>query len=768
LVTLVISLVAAAACSPDTASDTAKAAPTGSVDADVLDDGGRVLGHLRASIVGTAGSGVFRPAHAADATGQVVTVDAAGSQLQVAGAHGLRLRASIDGDGDLSGTGQLDAQRVTMRGVAGEEHPHLAEGMKMLVVGRPTGEGYEALLQLYEPVPYDPEDHSRAALLEDRERFHGYAAIVFGEEVDPDAIGTHELLHAFYGTGKWVIVAPGTTASQAVLGDLHSYAPARPSAALAVRSTGPKGGVDNVRPVVSYPAPPVHLSSTGEDARPLLTAEQLAELAQDRADWFRQELVTMGRAHMSDANPDAPLTGFGRSLRRQGADGSVSFNLPVNAAAIQIAVSYKHQFSLTGSANAALYDALVDPCGYDQKTDTAWCRNSQHYQQAATPGGDVTAACRGFLAQGKQIVEGPLVRQWSGSPDPPPEEYHPDLSQTPDHKLKRPNGLTTFNQNPNGMKHGPSQCIEVKTQTGMIQGRDYYYAILEPGTGSHTLVVLTDPTINASNAVGGAPVLDQATNGTYVEVIDQTGPFNPADIVHVRELKETMLFLGAYEHKLGIDANPRLTDTMFEYSGSKSYPNQGITYQAESKGETKTQSISVGVFGDMSTGSYGTSVSESASVTIDVPSWSIVPNPRDREITYSWLTNEPLPWATVLGNNMAGFGSSGIELDVSASWELNPLNKQDFSPSTLTVWSGQQTYGALPISSTRTLFLVDHFSYFSPSKRGTKEAFWISSVSFDDNPNQTTPVTKDPVGPGINLCDPLVRAKDFAQACAGG
>jgi hypothetical protein len=770
-----VALVATACSStlPDAASTDATRPPStveGSIDADVLDDSGRVLGHLRASVVDADGSGTFRAAPGTDASAQVVAVHADGGSLSVIGQHGLRLQASID-DGRLTGEGQLDSTSVRVRGAGGEQHPDISEGMRMLVVGEPSGEGYDALRELFEPIAYDADAHSRAELLDDREHFHGYAAIVFGPDVDPDALRTHELLHAFYGTGKWVVIAPATTDAQAVLNDLHSYSPGRPSAALAVRATGGRGGHDNVRPTVSYPQPPVEVTIGDHVSGAHLSPAEEDALAQQRAEWFGDQLLKFGRADMASANPGGP-----RALRNAltGAAGSVNFSLPPTAAAIEIAVPYHHTFTLTGSANGAVHAALAEPCGYDQKANTAWCPGSQRYQQA---GADPLAACGGFLAAGYQMVDGELVQALSGNPSPPPEEYHPDLSGTPNHKLERPPYWSTFNMNPPGMKYGPSQCPKNLTQTGSVQGNDYYYAIFEPGFKQHTLVVLTDPTVNASDTSSLA--IDNATNGTYVEVLANPDE-GASHIVHVRDLKETMLYLGAYKHKIdiksGLDpstSDGQLTDLVFEYSGNKSFPTQTIEFTTETSSHSYTQDFNVGMFGDMAMGGYSQSVTESASVSVAVPNWKVSALADQRQVTYEWTTNRPLQWETIAANNMMNYTRGQPERDtgsidgapVIANWDLNDLNRSGFIPTSLTVWQGAETFGRFEISSQRTVHLVDHFSYFSPSKRGAKEAFWVTPITFDDTPDMVTPVTKDPVGAGINLCDPHVRAPDFKDRC---
>jgi hypothetical protein len=528
-----------------------------------------------------------------------------------------------------------------------------------------------------------------------------------------------------------------------------------------VRATGAEGGLDNVRPTLSFPAPPVTLNMTEEGAVAIPSAGQDPESAERRGEWFREQLIELGRADMPTANR---RQAFARSLL-QGADGSVNFNLPFNAAAIELAVPYNHEFTFTGSATAVVYGEIVQPCGWEHATNTAWCAGTDYYAQA---GGNPIDACERFLADGLQVVESSLLPQFAArgeAKESPPGSGLWDTTGVPrfdkGHLDQSQVGFAALNQNPAGMDHGPTHCPKPDaTQTGRIQGNDYFYAIFDPGLKQHTLIALTDSTINASDT--GNLALDQTVNGTYRELIEELGHDD-----HDRQLKETMLFLGAYVHEMVV-TGAHLGDTNLEYSGNKSFPNQQITFTEQTKSTAKSQSFSVGVFGDMATGSYASSVSESASVSMSVPSWEIVPTPGDRKVTYTWTTNDPVTWDTITSNDMTNFTAGAPEHHVSTSWELNPLNKVDFSPTSLTVWTGAQTYGQLSISSQRTLRLVDHFSYFSPTRQGPKEAFWISTVTFSDSPDAVTPNTKDPAGSGINLCDPLVRAPDFKTADACG
>jgi hypothetical protein len=727
----------AAPPAPATARSVVARQAIGSIDADVLDRSGRLLGHLRASVGGSdRGVGVLRSAPGRGVT-QAVSVRVRGTTLHIAGQHGLRLNASIAKGGRLTGSGRLGSRTVRVRGVGGEQHPDLRRGMKMLVVGHPHGEAYRALLELYKPVRYGQATHTRAALLADRERYHGFAALVFGPDVSPRGIRSQRLLHAFYGTGKWVIVAPATTRAQAVLGTLHGYTARRPSAALAVRATGAAGSHDNVRPTVSFPAPTIVRSLAPGMARLRPSAAEERASAHRRAAWFRERLLELGRAHMRSASDPGD-----RQL--QGADGSVNFALPYNAAAIQLAVPYYHEWTLTGSANGVAYGVL-DPCGHDPRTHNSWCKETW-----AGKWGDPLSACDWYLANSQRMLEGPVIRYWGGL-------QSSGAYNIGTYPIYRPGSYGTFWQTFRQMP-GKHQCIDNGTQTGNLQGTDYYYAIYDPALKQHTLVVLTDPTINASST--GTLVMDNRTNGTYEEWwFDYESSYSIN-----RELKETMLFLGSYDHTIEIRGAAQLNDQVLEYSGNKSFPTNQITFSSQSTGKSTSESFGIGIFGDMATGSYDRTESHSASVTVNVPSWEITPVPGKRAISYRWATNDPLPWQTIADHNVSG----GPYTDANASWGLNPINKVDFSPTSLTAWTGDQTYGQLSIGSTRQVRLVDHFSYYVPWKGkdgGPDDAFWVTNLEFADNPDTRTPNTKEPVGPGINLCDPLVRSPDFKADC---
>jgi hypothetical protein len=93
------------------------------------------------------------------------------------------------------------------------------------------------------------------------------------------------------------------------------------------------------------------------------------------------------------------------------------------------------------------------------------------------------------------------------------------------------------------------------------------------------------------------------------------------------------------------------------------------------------------------------------------------------------------------------------------------MNKFDFGPAAVTTWIGDSTWGLLSMASTRTLHLVDHYSRYN-GQGGIEDRFAIKDVAYGDNPDQIVPVTKDPAGAGLDLCDPAVMAPNFKTQCA--
>ncbi len=78
---------------------------------------------------------------------------------------------------------------------------------------------------------------------------------------------------------------------------------------------------------------------------------------------------------------------------------------------------------------------------------------------------------------------------------------------------------------------------------------------------------------------------------------------------------------------------------------------------------------------------------------------------------------------------------------------------------------GEQTWGLVSVASHRTISLVDHYSRYD-GDRGIEDRFELTEHAFDDNPDDVLPVTRNPQGTGIDLCDPAVMSPDFQSQCA--
>ena len=611
--------------------------------------------------------------------------------------------------------------------------------MKMLVVGNPRGEGYRALTRMFQPVRYREQGHTRAALLADRERFHDFAALVVGPDVGPRELRRHPLLHSFYGSGKWVVAAPATTAAQAALRTLHGYSPGRRSAALAVRATGAPGGHDIVRPTIAYPAPTT-VRASPRSRSPASKRGRAASSDRRRAAWFRERLVEHGRAHIRPADPRD------RRLQSASAAAGISFHLPITAAAIEIQIPFYYEFTLTGSATTEWY-RNYDLCGHNPHTHDSWCREtwsgkwgeSQSAGQSYSP---TTTAWSRVRPSGRGVSSSPAVRTTPGPADQA-KRRHVELQAVP------------------GQARGPHRVHADREPPG-------HGLLLRPlrprGEAAHHNP-LADPTINASIATGAKLAAENAVNGTYEEWWDN-------DWINTdRQLKETMLFLGAYDHETEIAGGSQLDDNTaispgpsFVLSGNQSFPVNEITFTSKSEATSKSTSFSVGVFGDMATGGYDHSESVSTSTSVLVPSWKITPVAGKRKIAYQWQTNDPLPWQTILDNDRSLLAPKPPS---RTTWALNDLNRVNFIPTSLTVWSGSQTYGPLSITSTRRLKLVDHFSYYDPTIRnggpvaGPADAFWITTLEYSASPDAATSSDPKAVGPGMNLCDPQVGSPAY-------
>ena len=699
----------------------------GAVDVDVRTRSGSLVGELHGHIAASGrGMGTFRPAHRRRGVSTVVGLRArsaaGGGTLRGDGLR-FRLRARIERDGRVRGGGTVGGARVAIAGTAKEQRPHLRSGMRMLVVGRPHGEGFEALKRRFRAVRYDADRHARHALKRDRREFHSYAAVVFGPDVTPDQLRGHGLLRSFYGAGKWVIAAPSTGQAMRAVGAVHPYAHARPAAAVAVRSVGPEGGHDLVKPTIVYPDPPARAG------RGVLTAAQRAASSRRRAAWFLSHLQRSGAPRMRSARVRDDRG------RARAASSSANFNLPYNAAAIELFVPYFHEFTVGGAQNVSQYA----PCAWNQSSHNAWCTDTWFWaDKSGGHPGDKAAGCQWFLNNGYDIVNQQAVpgfqRGWNGD-----GAYTLNWGDFQDAFVQQPGDA----------------CPTDGTQLGNIQGNDYYYAIFDPQLRQHSVIVLTDPTVSA------------ATNGQLWHDNQQNGSGSKQEFVltsggerilsTARGLPETAWFLGSFNQSFALTGT-NLTDQNFEYSGGKSFPQDSITFTSGSTSQSTTQGFSVGIFGDTGTADYSSSTTEDATVTVEVPDWQVSPTAGSRTVNYAWTTNDPVSWATING------GGGG-------SWWLNPLNKADFNPGSLTVWQGAQTYGLVAIKSTKTLGLVDHYSVWSQADGDVVDRFATKSLAYGDDPNEITPNTTNSkigpaVGPGINLCDPAVMSPDFQAQCA--
>jgi len=726
LVAAGIALAAAGPAGADARAGVSSRAFHGAVDVDVRTRSGTVLGELHGHIAASGnGMGTFRPAHRQRGVATVVRLRAraggSGATVRAVGSR-LRLEGRVANDGRLMGAGTLRGRHVVATGVAAEQRPHLRTGMRMLVVGRPRGEGYDALKRRFRVVRYDATRHARHSLRRDRREFRSYAALVFGPDVTPDEIRAHGLLRSFYGAGKWVIAAPSTSQAMRAVGAVHPYAHARPAPAVAVRSVGPQGGHDVVKPTIVYPDPPARAG------RGFLTASQKAASSRRRARWFLSHLHRSGAPRMrSGRTPDT-------ATRARTAGSSANFNLPYNAAAIEVFVPYYHDFTVGGSQNLSQYG----PCAWNHTTLNAWCTDTWFW--AAKSGGhpgDKTAGCEWSLGNGYDIINQQAVPGFQGG-------WNGDGAYTVDWL----NFDKAFVQKPG------DACPAAGTQIGNLQGNDYYYAIFDPELKQHTVIALTDPTVSA--ATNGELWHDNQQNGSGREELLYGTGLAASYVETPKSLQETAWFLGSFNQSFTLSGT-NLTDTTFEYSGGKSFPQNSITFTSNSASQSTTQGFSVGIFGDTPTVTYSDSQTESATVSLQVPDWQVSPTPGSRTVNYSWTTNDPISWTTITG------GGGG-------TWDLNPLNKADFNPGSLTVWQGSQTYGSVAIKSTKTLGLVDHYSMWSQSGGHVVDRFATQSLAYGDDPNEITPNTVNSkvgpaIGPGIDLCDPAVMSPDFQTQC---
>jgi hypothetical protein len=727
----------------------ADAAPSlaGGLDADVrAQNGGRLLGHLHGDLSASGrGVAVFTPAPRRRLAGDRLDVTA-GPRRASLRAEGffLRLRFAARRDGTLRGRGRLRGRPVRIAGVAGDRLARLRKGLRMLVVGRPHGEGYRTLKRYFRPVRYRAH-HTRRYFLRHRRAFHSFGALVFGGDLRRERIAEHPLLRAFYGAGKWLIAAPAPLSAHRAFGEVHPYVGNRRAPALAVRAVGPRGDARRVKATVGYPAP----ARRRGPLRP--TKRQRRESAANRADFFLSQLRRMAAPHMATARRPGALNGERDGARAAQLSRS-SFSLPYNAAAIEIMVPVYHEFTVSGSYNAK----QSKPCGWDLTNLTAWCEDGWS-DVPWRPADDKAAACKYFMAAGFHILDQDSVKVFSSGMNDRGQYTNVRIPDQPSGRV--PLDERFYRQ----AAEWGDECPSSGTQTGNIQGTDYYYAILEPDAPAHTIVAASDLTISATNPpkdqnqkpalafMGGYNGRGRVYHWVASNLVLKSGRWD----FDGGFPRETAWFLGGYDNTYTL-TGPNVGTTQFEYQQTQSAPQQEITEESSSRGVSTSTSYNIGIFDFSLTGGYAKSEEEHADTTIVIPSWKVSPNPGGRTITYNWNTNTPVSWETITG------GGGG-------SYDLNPLNITDFAPSSITSWSGNPTWGQVSIDVNRTVHLIDHSSHYDHATNSIVDGGYHDiQLHYADGPNDLTPSTKAPIGAGINLCDPLVMyAKQFGLACAG-
>jgi hypothetical protein len=694
----------------------AATSPRGTIDVDLRRESGGLVGHVHGHLDTAArGRGTFRPAHGVRLANEIVGLRGrrAGGGWTITGrAHGLRLALRMDARGTVRGRGTASGRAVSVAGIGRERLPALKQGMRMLVVGDPSGDGYAALKRLFKPVRYRPDRHHRAWSLRDRRDLHSYAALVFGPDVNVRDVSAHALLRAFYGAGKWIIAAPAFEGSHAALGTVHPYVHPRATPAVAVRSVGPEGAHHTVKPTVVYP----------EIARSAGPAA-----ARRRGAWFRAELRRLGAAHMHTArNAD------GGKRKAHAAQVLSPFSLSSNMAGIELSVTYNHEFALRGSRQVDDWH----PCAWNVTTSNAWCEDTDVWRYATT--GDKTQKCRYFLSLGYTLLDAETVRH---------------ISPT-----KNEAGAYTVHPGALGLNGGfiqepGDECPQSGSQIGRLSGTDYYYALAEINPSQHTLVLLTDATLNATDT--GSLSRNKQNNGTGKILVFQNED-SPRCVRCPVTMPNTAWFLGRYTHTVTF-AGSQLTDLNFVYSGNRSFPQNTIEFESQSTSVSSHSDFNIGVFGETPTGSFSGGESRSASISVSVPSWKVIPQTsQGRQIVYDWRTNNPVSWDTIAS------GGSG-------SFDLNTLNVRSFVPTSMTVWSGQFTYGLVKANVNRTLQMVEHYTRYDRGDGAMKNTFATTDVSFSDIPDGVTPAQigkTEVVGPGINLCDAAVMVLAYKTKCA--
>ena len=746
------------AVAPATAAEGGRALPrtvSGHLDAVVTTASGRTVGHLSAGVLRSGrGAGQFRHHSGGAGASELVHFRArragAGARIVVDRHRALRLDLRIVRGGRVHGAGRVGGTRVRVRGVAGEKLEHVRRGHDMLVIGRPSGPAYAALRKLLRPVRFRQADHGGHELLRDREDLHDFGALVLGAGVKADDARVQAVLHRFFGTGKWVVAAPGSAALRTSLSDLHGTPfEGDTRRGIAVRTTGAEGTTSNVRPLVRFPAAP--------GGR--LTATQSRAVAASQARWFRSQLLAHGRAH--DGIPQDR-----RRRARAAAVSSVSFTPPFNASVIEVRVPYQQHFTMSDSQ----VHRKLPVCGQsvDGQPDqfVTQCPGTGWPASISNPRYPTADACETFLRQGKRVLPWASL-QWASQ--------HPSGTlvegQEPEYRVNGNIGQRGLQMAgfPAGFEgwHG-NTCPEAGSQVGVLEGADYFYGIADT-TGAHTVVVLTEPTVTA--AVPDVPPGKLFKSGEANGVM-RACAFSCGD----HPLRETAWYLGSYDHRISLSGE-HLDSSSLQYDNSMSFPRQRATFDEAGVGLSGSTSFSFGVFGAAGTGTIVGRRTATAEVAVDVPSWRMELDIGTRDVARRFVTNAPVPWETIQAHLAPAQAATWTSLNAplpgpaNAPFTLNGPNVRDFAPAALAVWTGARTFGPVSMTSTHTLGMVDHFTRLDlqPPHGYFPDAFAVEQQQFSLSPDASRPTANgnDPrtFGTGLNFCDPHVRDPDFLDAC---
>jgi hypothetical protein len=735
----------------------------GAIDAEVR-SGGKLIGDLHGSVAPDGhGKAKFQPVSGSSLTAEIIglKVTKVDKHEHVRGlGHGVSIRLRITSSNKVTGSGKIHGRRIRIIGAGGEKALDLKKGMKMLVVGHPRGEGYETLRRYFRAVHYDPKKHARHILLDERHEFESYAALVFGPDVSTARIHRHGLIHAFYNSGKWVILAPAYHNRLNALNEFHPFVTTNYSPAIAVRSVGAEGAIRNTRPTVVYTTParvPVTQRirlATGKTAtvrvKPL-SAKALARNKRRRARGFVEQLRKWQRAY----------TPSGSSARVAQASQGPPVDLGEDAAAIVIPVYVGHEHVQTGSGGA--YNNPL--CGWNRSSQNAWCPNTYYWKEQSDQYGEPGPACRNFLSKGYTMIH---QRSVSGG-----------LNSQGAYTVKEKSVDNYAFMLQNGFDYYTPDCPDQHSYTSYVQGTDWYYAIYSANPAQSTLVVVEDMTVTPSSADEKAINVENGIGAvqdcTYRTTLHLTKCKGGKRLV----LPESW-YLGGYDRQItlhaaepGASANQQFSaglDSHFLYDGNRSLPTTTVTDSEETSGKDSSQGFSIGVFGDQGTASYNESSSVSFSRTLQVPSWTVKPNSGPKTVLYQYRTNGPgATWDQIQAGQNSRAGRTFNE--------ANSLNSDALYPQSIATWAGQPVWGRVSITATRTLYFVDHFTIWDPSrikccpydeKDAIDDRFNTFSATYDDGPDKITPTTpkNDTVGPGINFCDPEIRAPQFTDICA--